>query len=54
MATEKEKSNSNVVSMVCGDFNGNPTSAFPYSEGYNTMVNNGQYTDTFLEKNPDA
>lgn len=54
MATEKEKSNSIAVTMVCGDFNGNPTSAFPYSEGYNTMVNNGEYIDTFLEKNPDA
>lgn len=54
MVTEKESGISNVASVVCGDFNGNPTSEFPWSEGYNTMMRNNEYKDSFLEIYPDA
>ncbi len=50
MVAEKEVPNS--YSFVAGDFNGNPTSDYPWSEGYNTMVNG--YVDTYYAANPDA
>ncbi len=54
MAAEKNEPDLDAVTFICGDFNGNPTSEFPYSEGYNTMVRDGKYSDTFLDMNPDA
>lgn len=54
MVNEKEALTSNAVTFVCGDFNGNPTSDYPWSEGYNTMMLNNIYLDTFLEIYPDA
>ncbi len=54
MVTEKELTSPDAVSFVCGDFNGNPTSDFPWSEGYHTMMKTGDYEDTFLEIYPDA
>lgn len=54
MVEEKEALLTNVNSFVCGDFNGNPTSEYPWSEGYNTMMANGNYNDTFLNIYPDA
>ncbi len=55
MAVQKESAiTGDVSTFVCGDFNVNPTSDFPWSEGYNTMVKNDDYTDSFLEVNPDA
>ena len=54
MATEKELLSPVVTTFVCGDFNGNPTSDYPWSEGYNTMMRNNDYSDTFLEINQDA
>ncbi len=54
MVEEKEALNSVIATFVCGDFNGNPTSDYPWSEGYNTMVNNGVFVDTYLEIYPDA
>ena len=41
-------------SFVSGDFNGNPTSDSPWSQGYTTMINGGEYVDTFLSANTDA
>ena len=54
MVEEKEALNLVIATFVCGDFNGNPTSDYPWSEGYNTMVNNGVFVDTYLEIYPDA
>jgi maltose 6'-phosphate phosphatase len=54
MVVEKESSAPGCVSFVCGDFNGNPTSDYPWSEGYNTMMKTNDYADTFLEIYPDA
>lgn len=54
MVDEKESYASGTLSIACGDFNGNPTSDYPWSEGYNTMLINGDYTDSFLEVYPDA
>jgi maltose 6'-phosphate phosphatase len=54
MVSEKEAVTPLAISLVCGDFNGNPTSDYPWSEGYNTMMQNGVYSDTFLEVYPDA
>ena len=54
MVVEKESSTPDTISFVCGDFNGNPTSDYPWSEGYNTMMRPGDYSDTFLEIYPDA
>ncbi|MCB9310709.1 MAG: endonuclease/exonuclease/phosphatase family protein [Lewinellaceae bacterium] len=54
MAIEKEASSADAITIVAGDFNGNPTSSYPYSEGYTTMVGNGDYIDAFLAKNPNA
>ena len=54
MVEEKEALLTNVTSFVCGDFNGNPTSEYPWSEGYNTMMANNKYIDTFLKIYPDA
>jgi maltose 6'-phosphate phosphatase len=54
MVTEKDSLATDAVSFVCGDFNGNPTSDYPWSEGYNTMMRKGDYTDSFLEIYPDA
>jgi len=54
MATEKWSLTSDSLTFICGDFNGNPTSDFPWSEGYNTMMQNNQYTDTFLNMYPEA
>jgi maltose 6'-phosphate phosphatase len=54
MVAEKEPSAPGAVSIVCGDFNGNPTSDFPWSEGYQTMMKTNDYSDTFLEIYPDA
>ncbi len=52
MVLEKEVANS--YSFVAGDFNGNPTSSYPWSEGYNTMVKDGIFIDTYFVANPDA
>ncbi|MHC1702929.1 MAG: endonuclease/exonuclease/phosphatase family protein [Tenuifilaceae bacterium] len=54
MVAEKENLATVAASFVCGDFNGNPTSDYPWSEGYNTMVLNGGYIDSFLAANPSA
>jgi maltose 6'-phosphate phosphatase len=54
MVLEKESSSPDAFSIVCGDFNGNPTSDYPWSEGYNTMMRTGEYTDTFLTIYPDG
>jgi len=54
MVEEKKSSLPNIITFVCGDFNSNPTSDFPWSEGYNTMMKNDLYQDTFFEKHPDA
>ena len=54
MAEEKENINSDAITFICGDFNVNPTSDYPWSEGYNTMMLNNDYTDTFLDVNTDA
>ena len=56
MAKEKETiaGTGYAGTLVCGDFNGNPTSDYPWSEGYNTMMLNNEYTDSFLEAYPDA
>lgn len=42
------------LTFICGDFNGNPTSDFPWSEGYHTMMSNNNYIDTFLQYRPGA
>ena len=52
MVAEKEVVNA--YSFVAGDFNGNPTDSYPWSEGYNTMVKDGVYIDTYFVANPDA
>ena len=49
MLNQKEVLNPVIGSFVCGDFNVNPTSNYPWSEGYNTMINNGAYIDTYLK-----
>ena len=54
MVEEKESSAPDALSFVCGDFNGNPTSDYPWSEGYNTMMRANDYSDSFLEIYPDA
>jgi maltose 6'-phosphate phosphatase len=54
MVIEKELLTTDAVTFVCGDFNVNPTSDDPWSEGYYTMMENGEYTDTFLEIYPEA
>lgn len=54
MVDEKETLIPEATTFICGDFNGNPTSDYPWSEGYNTVINNGEYVDTFLEIYPDA
>ncbi len=54
MVAEKEAFIPDAMSWVCGDFNVNPTSDFPWSEGYNTMVKNGTFKDSFLSIYPDA
>ncbi len=54
MVAEKETVGNCPVSIVCGDFNGNPTSDYPWSEGYFTMVERGNYLDTFMQIYPDA
>lgn len=54
MVSEKESWHFDALSFVCGDFNGNPTSDFPWSEGYNNMVKDDLFLDTFLNVYPDA
>jgi len=54
MVNEKETDSTNITTFVCGDFNCNPTSDYPWSEGYNTMMKNNKYSDTFLEIYTDA
>lgn len=54
MADQKNVSNPSVATFVCGDFNVNPTSSYPWSEGYHTMINNNEYIDTFGEVYTDA
>jgi len=54
MVEEKESLSQGAVSLVCGDFNGNPTSEYPWSEGYTTMMKDDDYMDTFREIYPDA
>ncbi|MEA3317001.1 MAG: endonuclease/exonuclease/phosphatase family protein, partial [Bacteroidota bacterium] len=54
MVDEKELLSPEAITFICGDFNCNPTSDYPWSEGYNTLVNKGEYIDTFLEIYPDA
>ncbi|OHD55739.1 MAG: hypothetical protein A2Y33_13950 [Spirochaetes bacterium GWF1_51_8] len=43
-----------VLSIVCGDYNCNPTDDAPWNQGYLTMVSNGQYIDTYFAVNPTA
>jgi maltose 6'-phosphate phosphatase len=43
-----------VLTLVCGDYNVNPTSDAPWSEGYFAMVNSGEYVDTYFNINPTA
>lgn len=54
MVDEKNSSHPSIASFVCGDFNVNPTSDYPWSEAYHTMINNNDYIDTFREIYPDA
>jgi len=54
MVNEKELLSPSLGSFVCGDFNGNPTDEYPWSEGYNTMTMTNIYLDSFLKANPDA
>ena len=54
MVIEKETLAPGSLSLVSGDFNANPTSEYPWSEGYNTMMAGGEYWDSFLEVNPEA
>jgi len=54
MVDEKEDLILDAFTFVCGDFNVNPTSEYPWSEGYNTMMENDGYLDTFFEIYPDA
>ena len=54
MVDEKQSENPDAVSFICGDFNSNPTSDYPWSEGYNTMMENNLYVDSFFEIYPDA
>ncbi|MFZ4412646.1 MAG: endonuclease/exonuclease/phosphatase family protein [Bacteroidales bacterium] len=54
MVDEKEALTPVKASIICGDFNGNPTSDFPWSEGYNTMMKNNDYKDSFFEIYPAA
>ena len=54
MAAEKWALTSDSLTFICGDYNGNPTSDYPWSEGYNTMMQNNDYTDTFLNIYPGA
>ncbi len=54
MVDEKEITNNSIATFVCGDFNVNPTSGYPWSEGYNLMMQNNIYTDTYLNIYPDA
>lgn len=54
MSVEKEAMASDAITFVCGDFNVNPTSDYPWSEGYNTMMENSDYVDTFFEIYPKA
>jgi maltose 6'-phosphate phosphatase len=54
MVSEMETFSPDAGSLVCGDFNGNATSDYPWSEGYNTMMRNGDYTDSFRDVYPDA
>ena len=54
MAAEKWALTSDSLAFICGDFNGNPTSDYPWSEGYFTMMQNNEYTDTFLHVYPEA
>ena len=49
MVVEKETASPDALSVVCGDFNCNPTSDYPWSEGYNTMMRKGDYSDSFLD-----
>jgi len=48
MAAEKWALTSDSLTFICGDFNGNPTSDYPWSQGYFTMMQNNEYSDTFL------
>jgi len=52
MVAEKEQLA--LVSIVCGDFNCNPTDDAPWNEGYLTMTANGTYLDSFYEIYPAA
>ncbi|RLD43505.1 MAG: hypothetical protein DRI86_09840 [Bacteroidetes bacterium] len=54
MVDEKEITNNSIATFVCGDFNVNPTSDYPWSEGYNLIMQNNIYTDTYLNIYPDA
>jgi len=54
MAAEKQSAGAETPTLICGDFNGNPTSDFPWSEGYNTMMMNNEYTDSYFLAYPDA
>ena len=49
-----EKSTTSSYSFVNGDFNVSPTANSPWNEGYFKMVDNGNYTDTYLAVNEDA
>jgi len=54
MVGENESWHFGAMSFVCGDFNGNPTSDYPWSEGYNNMVKDDVFQDTFFKIYPDA
>lgn len=54
MVEEKQELSPDALTFVCGDFNVNPTSENPWSDGYFTMIGNNEYIDTFLEIYPSA
>ncbi len=56
MVSEKEQiaGTTDLLSIVCGDFNCNPTDAAPWNEGYLTMTANGTFHDSFHEIYPAA
>jgi maltose 6'-phosphate phosphatase len=54
MVEDKEETFPDAASFVCGDFNVTPTSGHPWSEGYFIMMEDDDYTDTFLEIYPNA
>ena len=54
MADEKTALAPAAFVLVGGDFNANASSEYPWNEAYTNMLQNGNFTDSFLEANPDA